>query len=229
MKLKIATGILMTTMTLHASAALETESEKLSYSLGALMAEQLKQFGDINKDALTKGLNDTLEGQTPELSKQEMLAIIEKVRKESEQKQQEKLAEEAKQNLEQGQQFLKENAKKPGIITMDNGLQYRILKEGKGAKPDENSEVTVHYEGRLLDGKVFDSSFERGQPATFRLNQVIRGWNEGLQQMPEGSTWELFVPADLAYGPGGIPGRIAPNSTLIFKVELISIKNEHKK
>ena len=158
-----------------------------------------------------------------------MLAIIEKVRKESEQKQQEKLAEEAKQNLEQGQQFLKENAKKPGIITMDNGLQYRILKEGKEAKPDENSEVTVHYEGRLLNGKVFDSSFERGQPATFRLNQVIRGWNESLQQMPEGSTWELFVPADLAYGPGGIPGRIAPNSTLIFKVELISIKNEHKK
>ncbi|WP_194842447.1 FKBP-type peptidyl-prolyl cis-trans isomerase [Endozoicomonas sp. OPT23] len=229
MKLKIATAIVMTSISLHASAALETESDKLSYSLGALMAEQLKQFGTINSDALTKGIRDTLEGKETELSKQEMLKVVETARKEDEKKQQEKLAEEARTNLEAGQQFLKENARKPGVITMDNGLQYRIIKEGTGAKPKESSEVTVHYEGKLLDGKIFDSSYERGQPATFRLNQVIRGWNEGLQEMPEGSTWELFVPAELAYGPGGIPGRIAPNSMLTFKVELMKVGKEDKK
>ena len=229
MKIKIAAGILMTATALHVNAALKTDSEKLSYSLGSLMAEQLKQFGTINTDALTKGLRDTLEGKTPELSRQEMLKTVETARKEDERRQQEKLATEAKENLEQGQKFLKENARKAGIVTMGNGLQYRIIKDGKGIKPGENSEVTVHYEGRLLDGKIFDSSYNRGEPATFRLNQVIRGWTEGLQQMPEGSTWELFVPADLAYGPGGIPGRIAPNSVLTFKVELLKVKNEEKK
>ncbi len=229
MRLKITTVMLMVSMNFHADAAIETESEKLSYSLGSLMAEQLKQFGNVNTDVLTKGITDTLEGKAPELSKQEMLKYVEKARKEEDKKQQEALAEDARTNLEQGQKFLKENAKKAGVMTMDNGLQYRIIKEGKGNKPSEASEVTVHYEGRLLDGNIFDSSYEREKPATFQLNQVIRGWSEGLQQMPEGSTWELFVPAELAYGPGGIPGRIAPNSVLTFKVELIKIKAVDRK
>ncbi|UYM18008.1 FKBP-type peptidyl-prolyl cis-trans isomerase [Endozoicomonas euniceicola] len=229
MRLKALVGIALMSYTLQSSAALETEADKVSYSLGSILAEQLKQFEGVNADALSKGIKDTLEGKPLELEKQEMFKLIEKARKEQEEKRQKQLQEEAAKNLEKGQAFLKENAKKPGIFTMDNGLQYRIIKEGKGSKPLETSEVTVHYEGKLLDGTVFDSSYERKQPATFKLNQVIRGWTEGLKAMPEGSTWELFIPSDLAYGPGGIPGRIGPNEVLTFKVELIEVKKDEKK
>ena len=229
MRLKALVGIALMSYTLQSSAALESEADKVSYSLGSILAEQLKQFEGINPDALSKGIKDTLEGKPLELEKQEMFQLIEKARKEQEEKRQKKLQEEAAENLEKGQAFLKENGKKPGISTMESGLQYRIIKEGKGEKPLETSEVTVHYEGKLLDGTVFDSSYERKQPATFKLNQVIRGWTEGLKAMPEGSTWELFIPADLAYGPGGIPGRIGPNEVLTFKVELIEVKKDNAK
>ena len=226
MRLKVLAGIALMSYTLQSSAALETESDKLSYSLGAILAEQLKQFEGINPDVLAKGIKDVLENKPLELDKAAMFQHVDTARKAHDQKRQEQLAEEANKNLEAGQAFLKENGKKPGVITLDNGLQYKIIKEGKGAKPEETSEVTVHYEGRLLDGKVFDSSYERKQPATFKLNQVIRGWTEGLKLMPEGSTWELYIPATLAYGPGGIPGRIGPNELLTFKVELQSINKE---
>ncbi|MET4692631.1 FKBP-type peptidyl-prolyl cis-trans isomerase [Endozoicomonas lisbonensis] len=229
MRLKALVGIALMSYTLQSSAALESEADKVSYSLGSILAEQLKQFEGVNADALSKGIKDTLEGKPLELEKQEMFQLIEKARKEQEEKQQKKLQEEAAKNLEKGQAFLKENGKKPGISTMESGLQYRIIKEGKGEKPLETSEVTVHYEGKLLDGTVFDSSYERKQPATFKLNQVIRGWTEALKAMPEGSTWELFIPADLAYGPGGIPGRIGPNEVLTFKVELIEVKKDNAK
>lgn len=229
MRLKVLVGVALMSYTLQSSAALESESDKLSYSLGSILAEQLKQFDGINPDALSKGIKDTLEGKPLEMDKAEMFQLIEKARKEQEKKRQEKLAEEASKNLEKGQTFLKENGKKPGVVTLDSGLQYKILKEGKGTKPEETSEVTVHYEGRLLDGKVFDSSYERNQPATFQLNQVIRGWTEGLKMMPQGSTWELYIPADMAYGPGGIPGRIGPNEVLAFKVELLEVKKDEKK
>ena len=229
MRLKALVGIALMSYTLPSSAALESEADKVSYSLGSILAEQLKQFEGVNADALSKGIKDTLEGKPLELDKQEMFQLIEKARKEQEEKRQKKLQEEAAKNLEKGQAFLKENGKKPGITTMESGLQYRIIKEGKGEKPLETSEVTVHYEGKLLDGTVFDSSYERKQPATFKLNQVIRGWTEALKAMPEGSTWELFIPADLAYGPGGIPGRIGPNEVLTFKVELIEVKKDNAK
>lgn len=229
MRLKALVGIALMSYTLQSSAALESEADKVSYSLGSILAEQLKQFEGVNADALSKGIKDTLEGKPLELEKQEMFQLIEKARKEQEEKRQKKLQEEAAKNLEKGQAFLKENGKKPGNSTMESGLQYRIINEGKGEKPLETSEVTVHYEGKLLDGTVFDSSYERKQPATFKLNQVIRGWTEGLKAMPEGSTWELFIPADLAYGPGGIPGRIGPNEVLTFKVELIEVKKDNAK
>lgn len=229
MRLKALVGVALMSYTLQSSAALETEADKVSYSLGSILAEQLKQFEGINADALSKGIKDTLEGKPLELDKQEMFQLIEKARKEQEEKRQRKLQEEAAKNLEKGQAFLKENGQKPGVTTLDNGLQYKVIKEGKGIKPVETSEVTVHYEGKLLDGTVFDSSYERNQPATFKLNQVIRGWTEGLKKMPEGSTWELFIPADMAYGPGGIPGRIGPNEVLTFKVELIEVKKEEEK
>ena len=229
MRLKALVGITLMSYALQSSAALETDSQKLGYSLGSVLAEQLKQFEGVDTDALVKGIRDTMENKPLEIESQERFRLIEAARKEQERKRQEKLQEEAETNLKKGQDFLKENAKKAGIVTLDSGLQYKILKAGKGAKPQETSEVVVHYEGRLLNDTVFDSSYQRNQPATFRLNQMIKGWTEGLKEMPQSSTWELYVPADMAYGPGGIPGRIGPNELLIFKVELLEVKEEEKK
>ncbi len=180
MRLKVLAGIALMSFSLQSVTALETEADKLSYSLGAILAEQLKQFEGINADALSRGVEDTLENKPLAFDKQEMFRLIEKARKDQEKKRQAQLAEEAKKNLERGQTFLKDNAKKSGIKTLASGLQYKVIKNGQGIKPAENSEVTVHYEGRLLDGKVFDSSYSRNHPATFKLNQVIKGWTEGL-------------------------------------------------
>ena len=131
---------------------------------------------------------------------------------------------EIKDNLTLGREFLEENAKNDSVKVTDSGLQYMVLKEGKGIKPGPTDKVTVHYTGRLLDGTVFDSSVDRGQPATFGLDQVISGWTEGLQLMSEGSKYRLFIPSELAYGSEGSPGTILPNSTLIFDVELIKVE-----
>ena len=125
--------------------------------------------------------------------------------------------------MEQGQQFLEENSRREGVTTLPSGLQYEVLQEGSGDKPGPASRVTVHYEGRLTDGKVFDSSYKRGQPATFGVNQVISGWTEGLQLMPTGAKWRLFIPAELGYGARGAGGSIPPNAALVFDVELLSI------
>ena len=124
-----------------------------------------------------------------------------------------------------GTDFLAKNKTQPGVVTLADGLQYKVLTAGDGAKPGLNDQVTVNYEGRLVDGTVFDSSYKRGQPATFGVNAVIPGWTEALQLMPVGSTWELYIPASLAYGTRGVPGVIGPNEVLIFKVELLSINN----
>ena len=126
-------------------------------------------------------------------------------------------------NLQKGQDFLAANAKQPGVTVLPDGLQYKVIKEGTGPKPTASQQVTVNYEGTLIDGTIFDSSYKRGQPLSFGVNQVIKGWTEALQLMPVGSTWMLYIPSDLAYGAGGAPGSIiGPNATLIFKVELIS-------
>lgn len=125
--------------------------------------------------------------------------------------------------MEQGQQFLAENGQRDEVFTLPSGLQYEILQEGTGEKPEGTSRVTVHYEGRLTDGKVFDSSYKRGEPATFGVRQVISGWTEALQLMPTGSKWRLFIPSELGYGARGAGGSIPPNAALIFDVELLSI------
>jgi FKBP-type peptidyl-prolyl cis-trans isomerase len=130
---------------------------------------------------------------------------------------------EARKNLEEGQAFLEENAGRSGVEVTESGLQYEVLKEGVGAKPTANDQVRVHYHGTLIDGTVFDSSVERGQPAVFGVGQVISGWTEALQLMPEGSKWKLFIPANLAYGERGAGSKIGPNSALIFEVELLEI------
>ena len=142
----------------------------------------------------------------------------------AEQEQQVKKEEKAQIALEQGSLFLDENSKEPGVVTLKSGLQYKILNEGEGQKPESTDSVVVHYEGRLLDGSLFDSSYERGEPASLKLNQVIEGWSQGLQEMPEGSTWMLYIPAHLAYGSKGVPGYIGANETLTFKVKLKEVK-----
>ena len=131
--------------------------------------------------------------------------------------------EKASANLKAGQEFLELNKQKPGVITLESGLQYEIIVDGQGSKPDANSKVTCHYQGTLLDGTVFDSSLKRGQPATFPLNKVIKGWTEGLQLMKTGSKWRFFIPPNLAYGDRQVSAQIGPNSTLIFEVELLGI------
>ena len=235
MKLKAFFAVALTSLSMQTFAVTttelipETKADKLSYSLGALMAEQLKQFPEINADALAQGIKDVLSDTPLKLDDSEMLTLIDEAREAQAKKINEQMQAQASKNLAIGEEFLANNLKKPGVKSLAGGLQYKELQAGTGKKPSETDEVVVHYEGRLLDGSVFDSSYERGEPATFRLNQVIRGWTEGLQNMNQGSKWELFIPAEMAYGSRGIPGRIEPNSVLVFTVELLEVKNENSK
>lgn len=193
--------------------------DKLSYALGMSMATSLANSGlsDINAEVFSKAVSDVLSKSELEMSPQEANEHIQVYFSK-------KQEEELKANTEAGLKFLEENAKKEGVVTLPSGLQYEVLQEGEGAIPTESDRVKCHYHGTLIDGRVFDSSVERGQPAVFGVNQVIRGWVEALQLMPTGSKWRLFVPSDLAYGAQGAGDMIGPNSTLIFDVELLGIE-----
>lgn len=193
--------------------------DKLSYALGMSMATSLANSGlsDINAEVFSKAVSDVLSKSELEMSPQEANEHIQVYFSK-------KQEEELKANSEAGHKFLEENAKKEGVVTLPSGLQYEVLQEGEGAIPTESDRVKCHYHGTLIDGRVFDSSVERGQPAVFGVNQVIRGWVEALQLMPIGSKWRLFVPSDLAYGAQGAGDMIGPNSTLIFDVELLGIE-----
>lgn len=200
------------------------ELEQVGYSLGYLMGSGNKQdIPDLNLEAFEQGMRDAYSGDDKKraLTEEQM----QKVLGDYQQKRQEEMVKEveakAKANKEAGDKFLAENAKKEGVQTTASGLQYKVITQGTGAKPKATDTVTVHYEGKLLDGKVFDSSYERGAPVQFPLNQVIKGWTEGLQLMPQGSKYELYIPSELAYGEAGNPA-IEPNSVLIFTVELLT-------
>jgi FKBP-type peptidyl-prolyl cis-trans isomerase FklB len=197
---------------------LNTEMEKVSYSLGVNVAKSVKVQGleSIDSDAIAKAFKDVFEGNTLEISEEEANIVLQDYFG--------KLAnEKQKANVEAGQKFLDENAKRDGVVTTATGLQYEVLKEGSGDSPKETDNVTVHYHGTLIDGTVFDSSVDRGQPATFPVNGVIPGWVEALQLMNPGAKYKLFIPSNLAYGERGAGGAIGPNATLVFEVELISI------
>jgi FKBP-type peptidyl-prolyl cis-trans isomerase FklB len=197
---------------------LNTEMEKVSYSLGVNVAKSVKSQGleSIDSDAIAKAFKDVFEGNTLEISEEEANIVLQDYFG--------KLAnEKQKVNVEAGQKFLDENAKRDGVVTTATGLQYEVLKEGSGDSPKETDNVTVHYHGTLIDGTVFDSSVDRGQPATFPVNGVIPGWVEALQLMNPGAKYKLFIPSNLAYGERGAGGAIGPNATLVFEVELISI------
>jgi FKBP-type peptidyl-prolyl cis-trans isomerase FklB len=197
---------------------LTTEKDLVSYSLGVNIAKSLKNqgFEDIDIATLNKAISDVLSNENLQIEEAKANKILNDYFQNLQERKHSK-------NIEEGQNFLKENASKEGVKTLPSGLQYKILKEGNGPKPKATDKVTTHYHGTLINGTVFDSSVERGQPATFPVNGVIAGWIEALQLMPTGSKWQLYVPSNLAYGTRGASELIGPNTTLIFDVELISI------
>jgi len=195
--------------------------EKISYIIGRDMATNLKKQGiDIESEPFVKGMKEVLEGKPSSLSQDEVQQAMMALQQEMAQKQNSA----GSDNKQAGEAFLAENKNNEGVKTLPSGLQYQVLKEGSGKSPSASDTVTTHYHGTLIDGTVFDSSYERGQPATFPVNGVIAGWTEALQLMKEGSKWRLFIPSNLAYGAQGAGGDIGPHSTLIFDVELLSVK-----
>lgn len=200
---------------------LKDAKDKASYSIGLNIGSNLKrQSVDLNTDAMMAGMKDALSGKKPLLSDNEIREAMMSLEKDMQQKQ----AAAAQKNAAEGEKFLAENKTKPGVKTTASGLQYKVEKEGKGAQPKASDTVTVNYRGRLIDGREFDSSYKRGQPATFPVSGVIKGWTEALQLMKVGSKHQLFIPANLAYGERGAGRDIEPNSTLIFDVELLDVK-----
>ena len=198
--------------------------DKESYSLGYQFGQSVKDQGvDINPEIYSSGLHDALSGANPRLSQDEIRDTVTELQKRVTAARQKEMKEMADKNLADAKVFLEENKKKKGVTSLPSGLQYKILAEGFGKTPKAADSVTVHYRGTLTNGTEFDSSHKRGQPATFQVGKVIRGWTEALQLMKEGSKWQLFIPPQLAYGDRGT-GPIPPNSTLIFEVELISVK-----
>lgn len=192
--------------------------DSVSYSLGVLVGKNLKNqgFDKLDANSLSSGLQDAINGKplaiTEEAAGKLVNDYLEKAKKAQ-----------SGTIIEEGKKFLAENGKKPGVVTLPSGLQYMVIKEGTGPMPKSTDKVTTHYTGTLLNGEVFDSSVERGQPATFPVNGVIKGWTEALQLMKVGSKWKLFIPYDLAYGERGAGGQIKPYATLIFEVELLEI------
>ncbi len=225
------------TVTKEAAPAIPSEFKDLksraSYIIGYNLFHQLKGQGiDVDNEALVKGIKDAQAGAKPAMSEAEIKDTVQALQQQAMAKQAEQQkamqAEAAKvggANKAEGDAFLAANAKKPGVVTLPSGLQYKVIKDGTGSSPKPSDVATVHYEGKLVNGTVFDSSYKRGEPAQFQPNQVIRGWTEALQLMKTGSEWELYIPSDLAYGPQGRPS-IPPNSTLIFKVELIAVNGQ---
>ena len=205
--------------------SLKTQKERLSYVIGVDIGKGMKaQSLDVDPDILFRGVKDALAGGALQMSEEEMQAIKNAVRKEMMAKQAEETKKLAEKNSKEGEAFLEENKKKEGVKTLPSGLQYKVITEGTGRTPQPADTVTVNYRGTTVDGKEFDSSYKRGQPAHLPVSGVIPGWSEALQLMKEGAKWQLFIPPGLAYGDKGAGNLIGPNATLIFEVELISIK-----
>jgi FKBP-type peptidyl-prolyl cis-trans isomerase len=214
----------------QAAEAPKTESEKLSYAIGADIGQGLKRSGFTDKidvGMLTGALSESFVGKDLAMTAEEMQAAITKLRGDMQQKMESESKAAGEENQKKGDAYLAENAKKEGVKATESGIQYKVLKEGKGKKPTAESTVSTHYAGRLINGTEFDSSIKRGEPASFPLKGVIPGWTEILQLMPVGSKWEVTIPAKLAYGENAPPA-IGPNQTLIFEIELLEIQEGDK-
>ena len=208
---------------------LKTEKEKFSYALGMNIGNGMHRQGvDVDPNILLRGMKDALAGRKTLMSEEEARTAVMQMQNQVRQKMESKAKEAGASNKKQGDDFLAANKTKEGVVLLPSGLQYKILKEGTGPKPSATDSVVCNYRGTLIDGKEFDSSYKRGQPATFPVNGVIKGWTEALQLMPVGSKWQLFIPPDLAYGERGAGGDIGPDSTLIFEVELLSIEKKNQ-
>ena len=203
-----------------------TDAQKAGYTIGVDLGRNLKQQKiNIDVEQLAAGLNSAYNGGTLALSDEEMKTAMSSLQASVATQAESKNKTVSDKNSKEGAAFMEANAKKEGVKTLPNGMQYLVLKEGTGPRPSDTSKVTTHYHGTLIDGTVFDSSVDRGQPATFPVNGVIKGWQVALPMMPTGSKWRLFIPSDLAYGARGAGEKIGPNATLIFEVELLKIEN----
>ncbi|MBY4675513.1 FKBP-type peptidyl-prolyl cis-trans isomerase [Marinobacterium arenosum] len=212
------------------AAELENEQQKLSYSLGLILGQQLKQQVEkLDFEAFRSGVETIYSGSEPKLTDEQVNEVMQAFQARKMEEQRQRFAELAAANMEKGKSFMAENAKKGSVQTTDSGLQYEELTAGTGKSPTAEDTVQVHYEGTLVDGTKFDSSYDRGEPVSFPLNGVIPGWTEGLQLMKEGGKTRFVIPADLAYGPGGMGNAIGPNETLVFEVELLKVNPEDKK
>jgi len=217
----LATSFVLAAPVIAAEPTMD-EAARMHYALGYQLGKDLAGVEARGQD-LQRGLEDGRSGAKSRLTDEEMSAALVALEQKVNEQRAKAQAAEAQKAQAAGQAYLAENAKKPGVKTTSSGLQYRVVQPGNGRAPTTADTVTVHYKGTLVDGKEFDSSYKRGQPATFALNQVIKGWTEGVQLMKEGGKLKLFVPSELAYGERGAGAQIGPNSTLIFEVELISV------
>jgi FKBP-type peptidyl-prolyl cis-trans isomerase FklB len=214
------------------SSAFKTDKDKISYSLGVDIGRTLQRLQlDLNEEVLSRGIADVLGGKTMAMTDQELQETLQAFQQKMMQKQQESMAKKqdemkvvAAKNKADGKKFLEDNSKKAGVKSTPSGLQYKVVKEGKGEKPKDSDVVETNYRGTTIDGKEFDSSAKHGSTFSFPVNGVIKGWSEALKLMPVGSKWELYIPSDLAYGDEGYGEDIPPGSTLVFEVELLGIK-----
>lgn len=230
MKMKL---VVVATMGLFVSSAmaatdvttLKTNADKLSYSIGSDLGKNFKrQAIEINPAVMAQGITDAMNNGKSLLTDAQMKEVLAQFQKDIMAKRAAEFSKKSVENKTIGEKFLSENKAKSGVVTLASGLQYKIIKNGSGVKPTKEDMVTVEYTGHLINGEVFDSTAKSGKPATFKLSQVIPGWTEALQLMPAGSTWEVYVPASLAYGDRNVGGPIGPNETLIFNIHLISVK-----
>ena len=207
-----------------AEVSLETREQRLSYGIAYGLGQRLAMDGvPVDADAFNAGIKHALEGTDPLLTQEEIGAEMQAYQQEQQAAREAEMNASAEVNAQQGAAFLAENANKEGVTVLESGLQYSVITMGDGPKPGPSDTVEVHYRGTLIDGTEFDSSYSRNSTVSFGVTQVIPGWTEALQLMPVGSKWNLYIPSELAYGPGGAGGAIGPNATLIFEVELISI------
>jgi len=217
-------GLLFTVSYAAEKLELKNQKDKESYSLGYRFGDSLKaQHLELNLNAYTSGIKDSLAKKNPLLSQEEISKIISEIQARAMAARQKELKEMAEKNMALGKAFMEENGKKEGVKTLPSGLQYKVLAEGSGRTPKETDEVMAHYKGTLIDGQEFDNSYTRGTPLTFRPDRIMPGWKEIIPLMKEGSKWQVFIPPQLAYGEQGV-GPIPPGSTLIFEIELLAIK-----
>ncbi len=226
MPIRVLSIVAMTlpfTVQTTSAAGLDGEKQRFSYTVGIQMAMGMKSQGiDVDVEALKQAIDDVFAGHEPALSPDEMRQALMSFQQREEAARNAR----AEANRERGEAFLAKNRERDGVEVLPSGLQYRVIEAGDGPKPKPSDTVVVNYRGRLVDGQEFDSSYRRGQPATFPVNQVIKGWQEILPLMPVGSKWEVVVPSDLAYGSTGAGGHIGPNETLVFDIELLGIEGK---